>query len=122
MATVNENAATAPFVPPPESSPLPSVPGYEVLALVGRGGMGKVYRARHISLGRVVALKLHAHEHDEKLLARFREESRAVAKLQHPNIAQLFETGVADGRPFFTQEFLEGGSLAHVFGGKPQEP
>lgn len=103
------------------STALPLVPGYEVLALVGRGGMGRVYRAKHLTLGRVVALKLLSHEPDDRSLARFREEVRAVAQLQHPNIAQLFETGVADGQPFFTQEFLDGGSLAQSFARKPQD-
>ena len=101
----------------PEGPPvvlMPAIPGYEVLALVGRGGMGKVYRARHIALGRIVAIKILAHEPDEKSLARFREEARAVARLQHPNIAQLFETGIADGQPYYAQEFVEGGSLARA--------
>jgi len=101
---------------------LPKIPGYEVLELVGRGGMGRVYRARHLGLGRIVALKLLSQEADEKLLARFREEARAVARLQHPNIAQLYETGSADGRPYFAQEFLDGGSLAQALAGRPQPP
>jgi serine/threonine protein kinase len=84
--------------------------------------MGRVYRARHLGLGRIVALKLLLHEADEKLLARFREETRAVARLQHPNIAQLYETGSANGRPYFAQEFLDGGSLAQALAGKPQLP
>jgi serine/threonine-protein kinase len=121
METVKDTAATAPF-PQVAEPALPAIPGYEVLALVGRGGMGKVYRARHVALGRIVALKLLAQEPDDNLLARFREEARAVAKLQHPNIAQLFETGLADGRPFYTQEFLDGGTLAHAYGRKPQDP
>ncbi|MEO2091988.1 MAG: serine/threonine-protein kinase, partial [Gemmataceae bacterium] len=101
---------------------MPNVPGYEVFELVGRGGMGKVYRARHIELNRTVAIKVLAHEPDDKLLARFRDEARAVAKLQHPNIAQLYDTGTADGRPFFAQEFVDGGSLAQKFAGQPQDP
>ncbi len=101
---------------------MPNVPGYDVIALVGRGGMGRVYRAKHLALERIVAVKLLSHEPDELHLARFREEVRAVAKLQHPNIAQLFETGLADGQPFFTQEFLDGGSLAQSFARKPQDP
>lgn len=113
---------TVPEVPTSAALALPEVPGYAVIELVGRGGMGKVYRARHLALGRVVALKLLAHEPDDKLIARFRDEARAVAKLQHPNIAQLFETGVAEGRPFYTQEFLEGGTLSQAFAGKPQDP
>jgi serine/threonine-protein kinase len=103
-------------------SVLPAVPGYEVVELVGRGGMGKVYRARHVELDRTVAIKVLAHEPDDKALARFRDEARAVAKLQHPNIAQLYDTGTADGRPYFAQEFVPGGTLAQRFAGKPQDP
>jgi serine/threonine-protein kinase len=84
--------------------------------------MGKVYRARHIELNRTVAIKLLVHEPDERTLTRFRDEARAVAKLQHPNIAQLYDTGTADGRPYFAQEFVDGGTLAQKFGGQPQDP
>jgi serine/threonine protein kinase len=122
METVRNIDSTNPWETLPSHSPLPVIEGYEVIAMVGRGGMGKVYRARHITLGRTVAIKLLAQEPDEKLLARFREEARAVARLQHPHIAQLFETGIAQGRPFYAQEFLEGGSLAQKFAGQPQEP
>jgi serine/threonine-protein kinase len=101
---------------------LPTIPGYEVLDLVGRGGMGKVFRARNKALDRVVAIKLLAHEPDEKSLARFSAEARAVARLQHPNIAQLFESGSVDGQPYYAQEFLEGGSLDRKFNGSPQDP
>ncbi|MDB5313086.1 MAG: serine/threonine protein kinase [Gemmataceae bacterium] len=107
---------------PTERGPLPVVPGYEVIELVGRGGMGRVYRARHLGLGRTVALKLLSGEADDTLLARFREEARAVARLQHPNIAQLYETGTADGRPYLAQEFLDGGALAQKLAGRPQPP
>ncbi len=122
MNTVPDTNPTVPCDPPSSPTALPAVPGYELLELVGRGGMGKVYRAKSLTLGRVVALKLLAHEPDEKALARFRDEARAVARLQHPNIAQVFETGFVEGSPFYTQEFLEGGSLAQSFAGEPQEP
>ena len=101
---------------------LPTFDGYQVIVLVGRGGMGQVYRAKHLALGRTVAIKVMAHEGDERLLARFREEARAVAKLQHPNIAQLFETGTSSGRPFYSLEYADGGTLAQRWGGKPQDP
>ncbi len=100
----------------------PTIAGYDVQELVGRGGMGKVYRARHIQLGRVVAIKVMTQEQDERLTARFRDEARAVAKLQHPNIAQLFDTGTADGRPYYSLEFADGGTLAGLWDGKPQDP
>ncbi len=106
----------------PSGPVVPLLPGYEVFELVGRGGMGKVYRARHVELNRTVAIKVLAHEPDDKLIARFRDEARAVARLQHPNIAQLYDTGIADGRPFFAQEFVDGGSLAQKFAGQPQDP
>lgn len=104
------------------SAGLPSIAGYDVQELVGRGGMGKVYRAKHVALGRTIALKVMTHEQDERLTARFRDEARAVAKLQHPNIAQLFDTGTADGRPYYSMEFADGGTLAGKWDGKPQDP
>ncbi len=104
------------------SAMLPTFDGYQVIDLVGRGGMGQVYRAKHLALGRTVAIKVMTHEGDERLLARFREEARAVAKLQHPNIAQLFETGTSSGRPFYSLEYADGGTLAQRWGGKPQDP
>ncbi len=111
------------YDPPPADVPaVPTVPGYVVLDLLGRGGMGRVYRARHATLGRVVALKVMAQEPDERSLARFRDEARAVARLQHPCIAALYESGVVEGRPFLVQEFVAGGTLAEALGGRPQEP
>jgi serine/threonine-protein kinase len=92
-----------------QSSALPSIPGYEIQALLGRGGMGVVFRARHLRLGRVVALKmaLAGAIADSPERKRFQREAEAVARLRHPNVVQIHDIGDADGRPFFTMEFVE---------------
>jgi WD40 repeat protein/tetratricopeptide (TPR) repeat protein/predicted Ser/Thr protein kinase len=96
--------------------PAVAIEGYEIVKELGRGGMGVVYLARHLGLGRVVALKMiraggHASEQE---LQRFRAEAEAVAALQHPHIVQLFDFGQHDDLPFFTLEFVPGGSLADL--------
>lgn len=100
---------------------LPTVPGYELFDELGRGGMGVVYRARHLGTGRYVALKL---IRDGALagpreLARFRTEAEATARIQHPNVVQIYEVGEHAGRPFFAMELVEGGSLDKHLDGKP---
>ena len=105
-----------------EARALPAVPGYEVEAVLGRGGMGVVFRARHLRLNRVVALKMilagaYAGPHERD---RFQREAEAVAGLQHPNIVQVHDVGDTDGRPYFTMEFVDGGSLAQKLAGHPQ--
>ena len=94
--------------------PWPAVPGYEIEAELGRGGMGVVYRARQTSLRRVVALKMLVDGAlaSANALGRFRTEAEAVARLAHPNIVQIFETGEAEGRAFFSMEYVDGGSLS----------
>jgi WD40 repeat protein len=118
-------AGLSPATPPPPSR----IGQYEVLGEVGRGGMGVVYQARHLRLQRIVALKMLVRgefaEHDERV--RFRAEADAVARLQHPNIVQLFEVGEHEGtdglsRPYFTLEFVEGELLSARLGGRPQPP
>jgi WD40 repeat protein len=89
------------------------VPGYEILSELGRGGMGVVYKARHIALNRLVALKMilsgiHASPEDQ---ARFRNEAEAVAQVQHPNLVQIYEVGEHEGRPYFALEYVDGGPL-----------
>jgi WD40 repeat protein/serine/threonine protein kinase len=92
----------------------PTVAGYEILGELGRGGMGVVYKARQIKLNRLAALKMIlAGAHAGVLqLERFRTEAEAVARLQHPNVVQIYEIGEQDGLPFFSLEFVDGGSLA----------
>ena len=104
--------------------PLPAVPGYEVLGEVGRGGMGVVYKAKHLALKRVVALKmvLAGDFAGASELARFKAEAEAVARLQHPNIVQIYDVGEAAGHPFCALEFVDGGSLAQRLAGNPPTP
>jgi WD40 repeat protein len=98
-----------------------AVPGYEVLGLLGRGGMGVVYKARQQALGRVVALKmiLHAEYAGDDQRRRFQAEAQAVARLQHPNVVQIYEVGECGGLPYFSLEFCAGGSLADRLDGRP---
>ncbi len=107
---------------PRETQVGPNLPGYAILDVIGRGGMGVVYKALHLQLDRLVALKMvlsGAHASPEEL-ARFSIESQAVAQLQHPGIVQIYEVGEHVGLPYFSLEFVAGGSLANKIGGKPQ--
>lgn len=96
------------------STGLPQIPGYDVLQVLGRGGMGVVYEARQIALGRRVALKtlFSGGQLDRNLLTRFVQEARSVAKLKHNSIVQIYEVGDHDGVPYFTMELVEGGTLS----------
>jgi len=98
----------------------PAVPGYEILGVIDQGGMGIVYRARQVKLKRLVALKmiLAGGRAGAQQLARFRVEAEAVARLQHPNIVQIHDVGESEGRPFFSMELVEGGSLAQHLRGQ----
>jgi serine/threonine-protein kinase len=91
---------------------------------VGRGGMGVVYKAWDTHLNRAVAVKMiHAPAGaSPETLARFRAEAVAVARLQHPNIVQVFETGERDGQPYVALEYVPGGSLAQFLTGRPVCP
>jgi eukaryotic-like serine/threonine-protein kinase len=104
--------------------PMPTVPGYEIHGELGRGGMGVVYRAKHLGLNRQVALKMilagsHASVQE---LGRFRAEAEAVAQLQHPNIVQVYDIGEHEGCPFFSLEFIDGGCLTDRIANTPQPP
>jgi WD40 repeat protein len=125
------DGATAPFPPNPASAlnptvderrlterfepgPPPAIPGYEVAGELGRGGMGVVYKARQHALNRTVALKMvlagALASADE--LIRFLAEAETAAHLQHQGIVQIFESGRTNGLPYFTMEYVDGGSLA----------
>jgi serine/threonine-protein kinase len=118
-ATDTVNAAV------PYQRPLPAVIGtYEVLAQLGEGGMGVVYKARQPALQRLVALKMiSAGPHASKqALARFRIEGKAIARLRHPHVVQIYDFGDHDGLPFYAMELLEGGSLSDRLAQGPLEP
>ena len=115
-------SATVPRHPPLPTADLPRIRGYEVQGVLGRGGMGVVYKAWHLRLNRPVALKMllaGPYARPEEL-ERFLREAEAVAGLRHPNIVQVYDVGDLDGRPYFTMEFVEGGSLAQKLAGTPQ--
>jgi len=105
-----------------DATTLPRVPGYEVEVMLGRGGMGVVFRARHLRLNRAVALKMllaGPYARPEEL-ERFLREAEAVAGLRHANIVQIYDIGDLNGRPYFTMEYIEGGSLAQNLARAPQ--
>ena len=86
--------------------------GYEVEGELGRGGMGVVYLARQIKLNRRVALKTLTGHYGKEELQRFLAEAETAAGLHHTNIAQIYEVGEHDGVPFYSMEYVEGGSVA----------
>jgi serine/threonine protein kinase len=102
----------------------PTVPGYEILRELGRGGMGVVYKARQTGLNRIVALKviLSGAHAGERELARFRLEAEAIGRLQHQNIVQVYEAGGQNGLPYFSMEYCAGGSLKDRLVDKPLLP
>jgi serine/threonine-protein kinase len=97
---------------------------YEVEGLVGRGGMGTVFRARQLQLDRIVALKMiHAeHQSDPADLSRFEREARAAAAVQHPNVVQIFDAGQIHGQSYFAMEYVEGSDLEDETEGGPLAP
>jgi WD40 repeat protein/tRNA A-37 threonylcarbamoyl transferase component Bud32 len=100
----------------------PTLPDYEILGELGRGGMGVVYKARDIRLNRLVALKMILAKAGSSALERFRKEALAVARLRHPNIIQIYGVGYSNEQPYIALELAEGGSLAARLRGEPLPP
>src|ERR1051325_994134 len=97
---------------------------YELLEPLGRGAMGTVFKARHVRLNRLVALKLisQGSQATETQRKRFLREAQAVARLKHPNIVTLYETGEAQGQPYLAMEYVPGKTLAEAIGQNPLPP
>ena len=108
----------------------PEVPGLELVDVLGSGGMGVVFKARQVALDRDVAVKFlrDAHRAEPGRRERFVQEARAIARLRHPHLVQLYEfgevpaAGGAASQPYLVLEYVPGGSLADVLRGSPQSP
>ena len=124
---VVEWGGRSPYNPPladtdRHDTPALSIPGYEFLEHLGRGGMGTVWLARQVSADRLVAMKMIRFDGSETDRQRFRLECRAMAQLDHPNIARVFEVGETRDTPWLTMEYCAGGSLEDWADRRPQEP
>ncbi len=102
----------------------PAVPGFEVLGELGTGGMGVVYKARELTLKRVVAIKMIRPDSRPAPgdLVRFQAEAEAVAAVRHPNVVEVYSSGRAGGRPYYVMEYVGGGTLAARLAAGPLDP
>jgi serine/threonine protein kinase len=123
VVAVFAEPATVPFAPDLGAERLPCLPGYEVLRLLGRGGMGKVYLARSLQLKRLVALKLVSEGWaDGHAFALAQHEAEALGRLNDPQVVTIYDVGEYQGRPYLALEYGSGGSLADRLKGAPQPP
>lgn len=119
---------TATATSPRSATNGPAIPGYHLEGELGRGGMGVVYRARHIALQRTVALKVlrFGHQASPRELSRFQTEAKAAARVKHSHIVAIFDIGDSsaghDAPPYMALEYIDGGTLGRVLGGQPQSP
>jgi serine/threonine-protein kinase len=128
--TLHESAATVDLavLSGPAKSPAAreklAIEGFEVLDMLGHGGMGVVYKARQRAPNRLVALKmiLAGAGATAEQMARFKIESESLGRLQHPNIVQVYQAGKADGYPFIALEYVDEPTLGQHWGGRPQPP
>lgn len=120
-----DDGATTGGIAPAAEVPALSIPGYEILEVLGQGGMGVVYRARQARLNRIVAIKAIRADWNfgREALRRFQAEAEAIARLQHPNILQIYDVGEHAGQPFIVMEYCVGASLAsRLRGAEPLPP
>ena len=106
----------------PASGDLPEIPGFEVLELAGRGGMGSVFKAKQIGLDRIVAVKMLPASCDPRMIERFIAEARSAGSLNHPHIAAIYDVGGDFSHPFYVMEYAEHGTLSGRLAGQPQPP
>jgi class 3 adenylate cyclase/tetratricopeptide (TPR) repeat protein len=92
----------------------PQIPGYRLIRLIGKGGMGRVFLGEDEGLGRPVAIKVISDDlsREAETIARFRREARAMAAVEHPNIARVYSIGETEGLPYFVMQYVQGESLA----------